>query len=148
MPGIESGVVDTQRRAVEHPGQNPHILDGAALQHPTGVNLGFDGKSVSIVRIDLAGNRYRPEDGTAMFQKLLSRISLRPEVESAALAKSVPLGFGDQERVKITPELQQPVDEGRTFAPQFACLAALCQHRLGNTERAASLLDEAAIFPF
>jgi predicted permease len=91
-----------------------------SVERARSVNLGFDANSVSIVRIDLAGNRYRPEDGTAMFQKLLSRLSLRPEVESASLAKSVPLGFGDQERVKITPELQQPVDVwGNRVSPGY-----------------------------
>src|SRR5262249_6963027 len=39
MPGIEAGIVDAQRRAVEHAGQNPDVLDGAAFEHPAEVNL-------------------------------------------------------------------------------------------------------------
>src|SRR5579863_7443741 len=34
VPGIDAGIVDAQRRAVEHAGKNPHVLDGAAFERP------------------------------------------------------------------------------------------------------------------
>ena len=68
------------------------------------LDLGFDPRFVSLVRVDLTGNRYAPTNGSALLSNLLQRVRGVPGVESASLATSVPLGFGDQELMSIIPE--------------------------------------------
>jgi predicted permease len=87
------------------------LLSSAALfyrsvERARSMDLGFNTQSVSLVRIDLSGNRYTPADGTALFQRVFSRLVESPGVESATVARSVPLGFGDQQLMAIVPEGQ------------------------------------------
>src|SRR5688572_26044751 len=39
VPGIDAGVINAQRRAVKEAGQDPDVLDGATLQHPSEMNF-------------------------------------------------------------------------------------------------------------
>jgi predicted permease len=85
------------------------LLSSAALfyqsvERAREVDLGFDSHRVSLVRLDLSGNGYGAAEGTALFQRLLSRLAVSPGVEHAALARSVPLGFGDQDLLPVVPD--------------------------------------------
>lgn len=90
------------------------------IERAHAIDLGFNAQSVSIVRIDLAGNRYTPNDGTALFQRTLAALEQSPGVEKVSLAKSVPLGMGDQERVSIIPDGREPQDVwGNRVSPGY-----------------------------
>src|SRR5262245_40383963 len=52
VPGPEPGIVDAQGRAVEHARQDPHVLDGAPLQHPAEMDLASPFESRAILPVD------------------------------------------------------------------------------------------------
>src|SRR5262245_23242110 len=52
VPGIDVGVVDAQRRAVEDARQNPDILDGAAFENPAEMDFALAFVLAAVVEMD------------------------------------------------------------------------------------------------
>jgi hypothetical protein len=51
MPGVDVGIVDPQRRAVKEARQDPHVLDGAAFQHPAEVDFTATGVFCAVIAV-------------------------------------------------------------------------------------------------
>src|SRR5262245_38590051 len=52
VPGIDAGIVNPQRRAVEHAWQDPHVLNGSSFEHPAEMDLADPLVLRSIVGVD------------------------------------------------------------------------------------------------
>jgi hypothetical protein len=51
MPRVDGGVIDPQRRAVEHAGQYPDILNGATFEHPAEVDFARTAIRAAVVQV-------------------------------------------------------------------------------------------------
>src|SRR5262249_32939617 len=52
VPGIAARVVDAQCRSVKETRQDPHVLDGTAVEHPAGMDLAAPAVRCSVVGMD------------------------------------------------------------------------------------------------
>jgi predicted permease len=79
------------------------------------VNTGFVAQGVWLGSFDLFPNGYTPETGREFQKQLLERVAAVPGVESASLARRVPLGFGGSSGTSIEVEGYQPGKEEPPF---------------------------------
>jgi putative ABC transport system permease protein len=82
------------------------LLSGSALfyrsvEHARALELGFDPRSVSLIRIDLSSGPHNSISRVTTLRTALSRILETPGVSGASLATSAPLELANQERVSI-----------------------------------------------
>ena len=113
------------------------LLLGRSLQNVYRVDSGFDVGGIDVVDFDLSLAGYDSPRGRAFFQTLMSRVHALPGLESAALARVVPLSgeaeggrfwlpdrFGDENVIRVnrnyvTPEFfdtaRMPLVAGRNF---------------------------------
>lgn len=73
-----------------------------SVQHAAHLNLGFGGDDVTVASIDLTTARFDPIQGAATYAQVLQELRANPIVRRAALARSVPLGYLGQNRVRFT----------------------------------------------
>ena len=52
VPGVDAGIVDAQRRAVEHAGKNSHVLDGATFERPAEMDFARPLVPTAVVAVD------------------------------------------------------------------------------------------------
>jgi macrolide transport system ATP-binding/permease protein len=64
-----------------------------SLQAAQDVNPGFDPDGVLIASVDLLPNGYTPETGRQFHRRLIEAVGALPGLQSAALARQVPLGL-------------------------------------------------------
>lgn len=70
------------------------ICAGLAIRskrNAAGINPGFEAKGVAVLSVDLQPNGYDSSTGRAVFRRLLERAQSLPEVQSASLARRLPL---------------------------------------------------------
>ena len=113
------------------------FLLGRSMQNVYRVDSGFDVDGIEVVDFDLRLAGYDSPRGRAFFQALMSRVQALPGLESAALARVVPLSgeaeggrfwlpdrFGDENGIRVnrnyvTPEFfetaRMPLVAGRDF---------------------------------
>jgi predicted permease len=65
-----------------------------SLNNAQAANPGFRPENLLIAGVDVFPNGYTPERGRIFFRQLVERVSALPGVESASLARRVPLGLG------------------------------------------------------
>ena len=83
-----------------------------SLQQSAAFDPGFESNRLLLSEINLRLNGYSPAQADSFFRRLKERLTLRPEVHSAAYATSVPLGLGWDSRQLVIPGQQPP--EGRS----------------------------------
>lgn len=63
-----------------------------ALQRALSVDPGFDPRGVVVAGINLGNNGYSPDEGRALYSRLVDRLAARPELVSVSLGRQTPLG--------------------------------------------------------
>lgn len=82
------------------------------LRAALGTDHGFESRGLVLAELNLRLNGYDRESGPEFYRSLLERLRASPEVASAALSTSIPLGEGwDQTRASI-PGLEAPEPSG------------------------------------
>ncbi len=82
------------------------------LRAALGTDHGFDSRGLVLAELNLRLNGYDREGGEAFYRALLESLRASPEVASAALSTSIPLGEGwDQTRASV-PGLEAPEASG------------------------------------
>lgn len=79
-----------------------------SVEKSRSVDLGFDAQSVILDRVDLTGGSYTPALARGLLQNALARAREIPSVEAASLARAMPFGLGDQERLTVAPAGDTP----------------------------------------
>jgi predicted permease len=74
-----------------------------SVQRAERIDLGFNPRDVHLASIDLASSSYTREAGERFYQRLRERLKGLPGVKSVALAHTVPLGFGGNDRAEFLP---------------------------------------------
>jgi putative ABC transport system permease protein len=77
---------------------------------------GFDGRNVLLGSLDLFGNGYGPERGRRFVRELLTATRALPGVESATVARRVPLSFGGTSSRGIVVEGYAPPPKESAWA--------------------------------
>jgi predicted permease len=75
-----------------------------ALSAAQNVDPGFDARNIVLAGIDLFPNGYERDRGIDFYQRLLERVRALPGVQSAALARQVPLDLSGSSSMGITVE--------------------------------------------
>jgi predicted permease len=89
-----------------------------SYQKARAADFGFDPRHVALLSLDLIPNGYDAARGDRFYAELLDRIEALPGVESASLARMLPLG--------VVPGLQSGIEvEGRVRPPDEAALLLL-----------------------
>ena len=89
------------------------------------ISPGFEPRHMLIASVDLFPNGYTAETGRQFHRRLLEAIAAQPGVESASLARSVPLGLGgsNSQGVEIDGYTPRPNEEVNitynTIAPRY-----------------------------
>ena len=92
---------------------------------------GFDNRNILLVDLKLFAAGYSPQRGAALLEDLTERVSALPGVESCAVARRAPLGFGGFGSRNVTVEgyVARPGEEVRplvdTFSPGYLRLLRL-----------------------
>lgn len=76
---------------------------------------GFDPAGMLLAGIHLLPSQFTAEEGTALFEQLLTRLSALPGVQSASLARRVPLGFGGTSSSSFEVEGYEPAPDERLW---------------------------------
>jgi len=71
------------------------------------IDVGFSGRQVLVLSLDLEEQRYTPERGKSFYADAMERISALPGVKSASLASSVPVTAGGR-RMDLPPNFTNP----------------------------------------
>ena len=87
-----------------------------SLFNASSLNVGFTAQGVWLGSVDLFPNGYTPDTGREFQKQLLERVSALPGVESAGLARRVPLGFGGSSTSTIDVEGYQAPKDQSAFA--------------------------------
>jgi predicted permease len=69
-----------------------------SLRHARAIDAGFDPSNMIVVSVVPELQGYDEPRGRALYERLIQRVVSVPGVQSAALAESVPLGFGGSRR--------------------------------------------------
>ncbi|MDQ3175213.1 MAG: ABC transporter permease [Acidobacteriota bacterium] len=89
-----------------------------SLQHARALNPGFNPENVLNAGFDLSIQGYDEAKGRRFYQQLIERISSMPGVESASLARNVPLNGSNME-LGINVEGHEPPNGRRSFDTDF-----------------------------
>lgn len=79
-------------------------------------NPGFEADGMLLAGIHLFSGQYTAEEGTALYEELLARLRALPGVQSASLARRVPLGFGGSSSSGIAVEGYEPAPDERMWS--------------------------------
>ncbi len=71
------------------------------------IDVGFSGRQLLVLSLDVEEQRYTPERGKSFYADALERISALPEVKSASLASAVPVTMGGR-RMDLPPNFTNP----------------------------------------
>ena len=87
-----------------------------SLSNAQSVSPGFHPENMLIAGVDLFPNGYTPERGRIFYRQLVDRVSALPGVESASLARRVPLGLGGgTSSNSITVEGYEPAKDEQPY---------------------------------
>jgi predicted permease len=89
-----------------------------SLQHARSLDPGMNPENVINVGFDLSIQGYDEERGKQFYRQLMERVSALPGVQSAALARNVPLTGGNME-LGINVEGREPPQGSRSFHTDF-----------------------------
>jgi predicted permease len=87
-----------------------------SLQNAESMNPGFNTRNVLLATLDMYPNGYSPETGRQFYARVLERVAALPGVESASLARRIPLGFGGSSSTSFEPEGYQPQKDENVWA--------------------------------
>lgn len=76
---------------------------------------GFEPDGMLLAGIHLFSGQYTAEQGSALYEQLQARLSALPGVQSASLARRVPLGFGGSSSSKLEVEGYEPTPDERMW---------------------------------
>jgi predicted permease len=83
-----------------------------ALSRADSLDLGFDPNGVHVMTIDVSLHHYTSEEGRDFFAQLRERAASLPQVQSAAIASMIPLGFGTVSSMVTLPGREEIPGEG------------------------------------
>jgi predicted permease len=89
-----------------------------SLQHARALNPGFNPQNVMTVGFDLSIQGYEEAKAKQFYQQLMERVYATPGVESASLARAIPLN-GSNMQLGINVEGYEPPAGRRSFATDF-----------------------------
>jgi predicted permease len=78
------------------------------LQNALATEHGFDPGPLIVAELNLSLNGYDASRGSALYAALLDRLRASQDVEAAALATSIPLGFGSDQTRASLPGAESP----------------------------------------
>lgn len=108
-----------------------------SLRSAAAVDHGFDPEGVVVAEVNLRLNDYDEPRGRAFYDALLEQLRAAPEVASAALATSVPLGQSHDRTFARVPGFETP--DPRGIPVTYAAVSADYFRTLGMTLRAGAL---------
>lgn len=88
-----------------------------SVRNASQLDLGFLAHDVTVASLDLTAVRLDPIQGASTLGQLLEELRANPIVRHAALARSVPLGFLGQDRVRFTFDGSEQRPETMPRAP-------------------------------
>jgi predicted permease len=116
------------------------------------IDLGFNPNGVELASIDLATSSYQEDAGQRLYHRLIEELRTVQGVRGIALARTVPLGFGGNDRVDFAPEGYQPKPDEvmsawtNTVTPDyFALLGIPLARGRGFTEQDISTAPAVAV---
>jgi len=120
MPGVYSRIVDAQRRAAEDSGQNPHVLDGAAFEHPAEMNFALAVMLGAVV---------------AVYGRAKSPASDQPTIESHLVGA---IGCRAVATKRVDKRTWDHDQDSRCICCLRPYLESRCRHRLGKIAKVRS----------
>lgn len=83
-----------------------------ALDRADALDLGFEPTGVHVMTIDVSLHQYTPEEGRTFFAQLRAQAAALPDVQSAAIATMIPLGFESRSSMVTLPGKAEVLGEG------------------------------------